>query len=177
MYEGKLVRLRAFEQSDIERSAQFVNDYQTVRTMVNTFLLPSSMDDERQWLSQQSSYTRGEYQFAVETLDGLLIGRCGLTRIDWKNRIGEIGIMIGDSEWRGRGCGTEAVKLLCKFAFEEMNLNKLRLGVFDFNPAGIKCYEKCGFVREGCLRQEVFREGAYHDVYQYGLLASEFVKA
>lgn len=88
MIEGRLVRLRAFEQSDLDANHAFVNDYATLRDMLAGMPLPASYEDERRWLDQQSSYTRGEYQFAVEDGGGDLVGRCGLTRVDWKNRLG-----------------------------------------------------------------------------------------
>ena len=171
MYQGELVRLRAFERSDVENHWAFMNDYETVRGMSSGILYPSSKEDEARYLDQQSSFTRGEYQFAMETLDGLLIGRCGFTRVDWKNRLAEIGIMIGIKEYRGKGFGSDALRLLIRIAFSEMNLHKLKLSVFDFNLQAVKCYEKCGFVREGVLKNELWREGAYHDVVVLGLCA------
>lgn len=171
MYQGEVVRLRALERGDAETHWAFMNDYDTVRGMSSGILYPSSREDEARYLEQQSSYTRGEYQFAVETLDGHFIGRCGFTRVDWKNRLAEIGIMIGDPAFRGRGYGTDALRLLTRFAFEEMNLHKLKLSVFAFNMQAVACYEKCGFVREGLLKGELWREGKYHDVVVLGLAA------
>lgn len=165
MLEGRLVRLRAFEQSDLDANHAFVNDFETLKGMLSGLPLPASYADERRWLDQQTSYTRGEYQFAVEDGGGDLVGRCGLVRVDWKNRLGEIGIMIG-TPYRGRGYGTEAMELLCRFAFREMNLHKLKVSVFAFNKAAIRCYEKNGFVQEGLLKAEIFRDGAYQDVVE-----------
>lgn len=163
MYEGRLVRLRAFERDDVDANHAFVNDYDTVRGMLSGIPFPSSMQDEYRWLEQQTSYSRGEYQFAIEDGSGSLVGRCGATRVDWKNRVAELAIMIG-TPYRGRGYGTEAMSLLCDFCFREMNLHKLKVSVFSFNEAAVRCYERCGFTREGLLRNEVFRDGAYRDV-------------
>ena len=174
MYVGKLTRLRALEREDLNDSWGFVNDYETVKGMSSGILFPCSREDEIRWLDQQTSYTRGEYQFAIEELaNGSLIGRCGLLRVDWKNRLGELGIMIGIKEYRGHGYGTDAMNLLCDFAFNEMNLHKLKLSVFDFNKGAIRCYEKCGFVTEGVLQKEIFRAGAYHDVVVLGKIRPE----
>ena len=165
MFDGRLVRLRAFEQTDLDANHAFMNDYATLRDMLSGLPLPASYEDERRWLDQQTSYTRGEYQFAIEDGGGDLVGRCGLIRVDWKNRVGEIGIMIG-APYRGRGYGTEAMELLCRFAFQEMNLHKLKVSVFAFNKAAIHCYEKSGFIQEGLLKSEIFRAGAYQDVVE-----------
>lgn len=171
MYCGEKVRLRAFERNDLEKNHDFVNDYDTVRGMASGILFPCSYEDEQRFMDQQSSYTRGEFQFAVETLDGELVGRCGILRVDWKNSVAELGIMIGTTN-RGRGFGTDAMRVLCRFCFEEMNLHKLKLSVIVFNAPAIRCYEKCGFEREGVLKSEVFREGKYHDVVMLGLIRS-----
>ncbi len=169
MYQGALVRLRAFERGDVEAHWAFMNDYTTMRGMSSGILYPSSLEDEARYLDQQTSFTRGEYQFAIETLQKQLIGRCGFTRVDWKNRVAEIGIMIGDQAFRGNGYGADALRLLIRFAGEEMNLHKLKLMVFAFNQQAISCYEKCGFVKEGLFKGELWREGAYHDVVALGL--------
>ena len=163
MYEGDLVRLRAFERGDADANHAFMNDYATLRGMMSGIPFPSSFDDENRWLDQQSGYSRGEYQFAVEDFEGDLVGRCGTIRVDWKNRVAELAIMIG-TPYRGRGYGREAMRLLCDFCFNEMNLHKLKVTVFAFNEAAVRCYESNGFVREGCLKEEIFRDGAYRDV-------------
>ena len=81
MLQGQLVRLRAFESGDLETNHLFVNDEETALLMYKGMPFPTSLNDEQQWLSQQSSYTRGEYQFAVENMDGDLVGRCGIVRL------------------------------------------------------------------------------------------------
>ena len=155
MIEGKKIRLRAFEGTDAAANHEFVNDPETLRGMMSGIPFPSSYADEQQWLSQQSSYTRGEYQFAVETVDGdELAGRCGIIRVDWKNRMAKLAIMIGKP-------------------FREMNLHKLRVSVFAFNEAAVRCYLSCGFREEGRLEKELWRDGAYRDV----LILSRFADA
>lgn len=172
MIEGEHIRLRAFEAEDLDAEHAFVNDYDTLKSMLGGLPLPSSMSDERQWLSQQTCYTRGEYQFAIEDGEGCLVGRCGPTRVDWKNSVAELAIMIG-APYRRRGYGREAMELLCDFCFREMNLHRLKVSVLASNEAAIRCYERCGFVREGLLRQEVFRSGRYQDVALLGKIRNE----
>ena len=182
MIEGKKIRLRAFEGTDAAANHEFVNDPETLRGMMSGIPFPSSYADEQQWLSQQSSYTRGEYQFAVETVDDdELAGRCGIIRVDWKNRMAKLAIMIGKS-YRGKAViapggsviyGKEAMELLCGFCFREMNLHKLRVSVFAFNEPAVRCYLSCGFHEEGRLEKELWRDGAYRDV----LILSRFADA
>jgi RimJ/RimL family protein N-acetyltransferase len=102
------------------------------------------------------------------------IGQVNLDSIDWKNRVGKIGIVIGSSDNFGRGYGTEAMRLLIDFAFLDMNLNRLELEVYDFNERAIQCYLNCGFVQEGRLREKLYKKGRYLDVIQMGLLKSDW---
>ena len=171
MYEGKLVRLRALDNSDLMYLLQFSNDYQVMRGASGGILYPSTVDDEARAMGNNTSYTSGEYQFAIETIqERRFIGKCGFIKINWKNRVGELAIMIGETQMHGKGYGTDAIRTLCQFGFDELNLHKIKATVFDFNEPALRCYEKCGFVREGLLKQEIYREGAYHDVVMMGLI-------
>lgn len=171
MYQGKLVRLRAFDNSDLMQCLNYSNDYEVMRGASGGILYPATVDDEARSMSNNTSYTSGEYQFAIETLENRrFIGKCGFTKINWKNRLGELAILIGEQDCRGKGYGTDAIETLCKFGFDELNLHKIKAVVFDFNAPALRCYEKCGFQREGLLKQEMYREGAYHDIVVMGLL-------
>ena len=174
MYEGKLVRLRAFDNSDLMKFLAYSNDYEVMRGASGAILYPSTVDDAARAMNQNTSYTSGEYQFAIETREKYeFIGQCGFTKVNWKNRLGEIGILIGEKEYRGKGFGTDAIRTLCRFGFNEMNLHKIKALVFDFNLAALRCYENCGFHAEGVLKQEIFRDGAYHDVHCMALFREE----
>ncbi|MBE5782077.1 MAG: GNAT family N-acetyltransferase [Clostridiales bacterium] len=165
MYEGKLVRLRAFDNSDLMQCLDYSNDYQVMRGASGGILYPSTVDDEARAMGNNTSYTSGEYQFAIETKEERrFIGKCGFIKINWKNRVGELAILIGDKACHGKGYGTDAVSTLCRFGFDELNLHKIKATVFSFNKAAIRCYEKCSFAKEGILKEEIYREGAYHDV-------------
>ena len=72
------------------------------------------------------------------------------------------------------GYGSEAIKLLLEFAFNQLNLNRIEIRVFSFNEQGIRCYKKCGFIEEGCLRQAVYIDGEYHDIIILSVLREEF---
>lgn len=174
MYEGRLVRLRAFDNSDLMKSLSYANDYGVMRGASGAILYPSTVDDAARAMGQNTSYTAGEYQFAIETKEkNEFIGQCGFTKVNWKNRVGEIGILIGEKAYRGMGCGADAIKVLCRFGFEEMNLHKIKALVFDFNEAALRCYQKCGFETEGVLKREIYREGRYHDVVCMALFRGE----
>ena len=174
MYEGKLVRLRAMENADLLAFQDYSNDYAVMRGAYAGVLYPSTMDDAARSMQKNTSFTAGEYQFAVESIaEKKLIGQCGFIKVNWKNRVGEIGILIGEKAYRNRGFGEDAVRTLCRFGFEEMNLRKIKASVIAFNAPALRCYEKCGFQKEGALEQEIYREGAYHDLVLMRLFRTE----
>lgn len=86
--------------------------------------------------------------------DNVPIGSVYLRDIDKNNEKAEFGIFIGEDIARGKGYGTEATKLMCRYGFEELGLHKIMLRVFAFNKAAIKAYEKAGFVQEAYLKDE-----------------------
>ena len=174
MYEGKLVRLRAPENGDLAPLLLYLNDYQTMRGAVGSLLLPVTEEDACGMLAAQGGHSRGEYQFSVETLaEGRMIGRCGFVSVDTRNRQAECAILIGDPAFRGRGYGSDALRTLCRFGFDEMNLHRIWARVLDFNEASLRCFTQCGFCREGVLRQDCWREGAWHDTVLLALLERE----
>ena len=87
----------------------------------------------------------------------------------WERRLGN------PDDW-GKGFGTEAARLLIDYAFQELNLFKLQLTVFDFNDRAIALYKRMKFKEEGTFRQFMERDGKRHDMLLYGLLRSEWQK-
>ena len=88
-----------------------------------------------------------------------------------------MGIVIGEKEYWSKGYGTDTVRALLRFAFEQMNLNRVELGTFDFNERAQACYRKCGFVEEGRRREDRFIDGRYHDLVIMGILRREWEAA
>ena len=112
---------------------------------------------------------------AVNTQTGQTIGHGELIRIDPINLSATIArILVGPRKLRGQGIGTHIVRELILIAFEDLSLHRVTLNVFDFNTAAIRCYQKAGFVPEGCLRQGVYSGGQYHDVYVFSILRDEW---
>lgn len=175
MYYGEKVKLRAYRKEDIEQACKYMNDYEIKKFLAPGVPYPMMLEQESKWYDSLAS-SMDSYNFAIEDrITGIYIGGCGINNVDWKNSIALIGIFIGDKSFWNKGYGTDALNVLLKFIFEEMNVNKVKLNVYSFNPRAKRCYEKCGFVVEGTLREELFREGAYHDVYIMSILKSEWL--
>jgi RimJ/RimL family protein N-acetyltransferase len=102
-----------------------------------------------------------------------LIGSCQLHSIHPVHRNAELQIRVGDGRARGRGLGTEAVRLLLGFGFDELDLHRIFLRVFETNEAARRLYERVGFRTEGLLRDAALIEEAWVNVLVMALLRSE----
>ncbi len=174
MLTGEKVRLRAYKKEDISLAQELLNEPDIRLNLAVPVPFPFTLEDEEKWYSGLTAM-KDTYNFAIEDLEtGLYLGGCGINAVDWKNSHATVGIFIGQEAYLGRGYGTDAMRVLVDFIFNEMNLNKIILNVFSFNERAVKSYKKCGFSVEGTHRQELFRGGRYHDNLHMGLLRSEW---
>lgn len=102
------------------------------------------------------------------------IGNAGLYVINWVSRSAEYRIVIGEKEFWDKGYGKETARLILDYGFNKLNLNKIWLGVNAEHKAAVKSYEKSGFVKEGSLREEIYRNGKYYDATRMSILRKEF---
>jgi RimJ/RimL family protein N-acetyltransferase len=113
--------------------------------------------------------------FAVRTLaDDRFIGFVGLHAIRWKDGEAFIGIGIGERDYWDKGYGTDAMRVVLRYAFNELGLHRISLGVFEYNPRAIRSYEKAGFTNEGRERKVLNRDGKRYDVVDMGILREEW---
>lgn len=174
MIKGKLVNLRAREMSDVVRMTRWINDREVTRFLSARYPWSSAAEDAFLRGTTSAPMAYGDALFAIETKDGLHIGSTGLHRASPENRAAELGIMIGEKAYWSKGYGTDAVATFVRFGFEEMNLNRIELHVFDFNERAQASYRKCGFVEEGRMRDAHYAEGAYSDVVVMALLRDDW---
>jgi len=114
--------------------------------------------------------------FAIWAKDtGVHIGNIKLEVQDVKAGVADLGLLIGNKHYWGKGVGNEACKLCIQYGFEQMKLRKIYLAVYENNPNAKKLYEKIGFKLEGTLRKHILVNGSYYDKYLMGLFKEEFV--
>lgn len=104
------------------------------------------------------------------------IGITGLFRIDSISRAALFFISIYDPDFWSKGYGKEATKLVLKYSFDILNLNRIQLHVSKDNIKGVKAYEKAGYVIEGTLREAMYHNNKYVDFYVMGILRKEYYK-
>lgn len=175
MLYGEKVILREYRKNDTENVLDYINDFETKKFLTPGIPFPYKFEDELLWYEKNVPSEKGTYSMAIEEkITGEYLGGCGINSLNWKNSVAEIGIFIAKPFWN-KGYGTDAIKLLIKFIFEEMNIHKVKLETYSFNQRAIRCYEKCGFTKEGILREELFREGKYHDIILMSILKDEYL--
>jgi len=168
MIAGEHVILRAFEREDVERCYRWMNDPNIVRTLKSRY--PIAFQNEAEWLERAMHASPTERHFAVERKDDRShIGNASIHDIDWVSRTAWFGLFIGEPTAWNRGFGGDAIGTLIRFAFEEMNLHKLRINVFEYNDRAKHVLEAHGFVKEGHLQRDFFREGTFHDIVIYSV--------
>jgi RimJ/RimL family protein N-acetyltransferase len=116
------------------------------------------------------------YDFTIRTLeDDRLVGFMDLELYFLPLGEAFVGIGIGKREDWGKGYGTDAMKVILHYAFQELNLRRVSLNTFEYNPRAIRSYEKAGFVHEGRIREYLCREGRRWDLIFMGILREEWL--
>lgn len=176
MIYGERIRLRAVEREDIPRFVTWLNDPEVTAGLA--MYLPMSVWAETSWFEALAKRSVEQRPLAIEirTPEGgwQHIGTVGLESIEWLNRCSAFGIFIGEKSCWDQGYGTEATRLMLKHGFDTLNLNRIFLHVYETNPRAIRAYEKAGFVKEGWLREAIYRNGSYFNVLLMSILRSEW---
>jgi RimJ/RimL family protein N-acetyltransferase len=171
--EGTVVNLRAPEIDDLDRNTRWINDREVTRYLSARYELSHLAEENwlRDLVAKPMAYERVFY--AIETKKGQHIGNINLFKAQPEEQKCELGIMIGEKTHWSKGYGTDALRTLVRFAFDEMNLQRVELTVYDFNERGQAAYRKAGFVEEGRRREAIYTEGAYHDLIVMSVLKEE----
>jgi len=171
--EGDLVALGPLRRDLLSLYQRWINDLDTTRTL-DLPPRPMTMEKELDWYDRQSK-TEDDVPFTIYERETLRpIGNTGLHGVDHRNRSATFGILIGEPECRGKGYGTEATRLMLDYAFTALGLHNVMLTVFEFNPAGIRAYEKAGFKAIGRRRKCRMMGGKLWDEVHMDCLSSEF---
>jgi len=175
MLEGERVKLGPIKREYIDAFLKWFNDPEILQYLAG--FLPMTRMAEEEWmenLKNRDDTIRFSIVLPQEDGSEKLIGNCGIHNIDWKNRVADVGIVIGEKEYQNKGFGTEAMELLLEYAFNTVNLHRIELYTYEYNDRAIKSYTKVGFVEEGRRRQFMYFKGKYYDAILMGILAEEW---
>ena len=179
LLRGKNVRLTA---QDMEQAAaqyfQWSQDAEYMRLVDGDPPVPLSLKatkdvNERDWPEDDPN----NIMFLIRANeDDRIIGFANLDYISWSHGDSYMGIGLGDRTCWGRGYGSEAMNILLRYAFTELNLHRLTLTVFEFNERAVRMYQRCGFKIEGIVREVLYRDGRRWDLISMGLLRAEWLE-
>ncbi len=174
LFTGQLTRLAASNpETDPKIMAVWHRDSEFFRLAYGRIAQPWSEARLKERIEKYGGES-DEPVFAIHTLaDDKLIGQIGLW-LGHPHGEGYVWILIGDREYWGKGFGTDAMRVLLCYAFQELNLHRVALRTFGFNTRAIRSYEKVGFVHEGRVRLALNRMGQRWDEIWMGILRSEW---
>jgi RimJ/RimL family protein N-acetyltransferase len=172
MLKGNRVLLRPMKPEDISRQHEFNQDVE-LYGLDSSYPRVSPFEKAQAFYEERTRPYENIAPFAIEA-DGKYIGYCSLMHL--QNRYGnlELGVLIGDREYWGRGYGREAIKLLLEYGFRYLGARRIELTTHAKNERAIRCYLACGFVEEGRPRKVVWIEGEYVDLVNMSILYTEW---
>ena len=177
LFEGRLVRLCSdAPQVMAEAFTRWNQNSEFFRLLDSDPAHLWSVSKLKEWLEKDLDSTLPDnLQFSIHTLDGdKFIGFVAFDSINWTDRESFVAIGIGEPDFWGRGYGSDAMRLMLRYGFTELNLHRVSLSVYAYNPRGIRSYEKCGFKHEGRIRDFILRDGRRSDMLHMGILRSEW---
>ena len=171
MEDNELI-IRKFEEKDIQNKIKWINNQNN-----NKFLhydLPLEYDKTLRWFHNIKD--RADRYDAVIEYASVPVGIIGLLGIDEKNKKAEYYITLGEEEYKGKGIAYKASLLLLKYAFEELNLNKVYLYTETENIPAQGLFSKLGFEKEGTLREDIIINNQKRDRYIYAMFRNNWNK-
>jgi UDP-4-amino-4,6-dideoxy-N-acetyl-beta-L-altrosamine N-acetyltransferase len=172
MIKGKKVNLTKVDRENIEQLREWRNS----PLLRKYFREHREINKENQscWYETKVLGDPNQYNFEIRVNENSeLIGHCGLYYINWISRTAEFGIYIGDTNYRNGGYGSDTLRTLIGYGFNDLNLNRIWCEVYDNNKS-IEVYKHIGFKYEGTLRQNYYNEGKYWDAHLLGMLKSDY---
>lgn len=171
---GENVHFDAVTRDDLALITKWFSDTETLEFIREEAVFPQHEKETEDWY-EKIKKSKDSYHFLIRLNENNRpIGVINLKNLNFKSRFAIFGIMIGEKDCWDKGYGTEATRLMVRYGFWELNLNRIELAVVSFNKRAIRSYEKLGFQPEVVKRQSLYRDGEYHDTIVMGLLRDEW---
>jgi RimJ/RimL family protein N-acetyltransferase len=169
------VYLRAFELDDIDLIHKWRKDPEINKLLSGNVFFVSSERDKK-WIEEKIFNDSNELYLAIclEEKDEM-IGYLSVTNIDLRNRKAEwAGLIIGNKDLWNKGYANDAIRLMLEHLFHQMNIHRVYAYVLEDHITSLKMCEKAGFIREGILRDNVYKNNKFNNSVLLSLLQGEF---
>lgn len=169
MINSTRLLLREVRESDLNLTyVNWLNDRE-VNSYLETRFVPQSIESIHSYWQDHRDTTNSPW-FAIEVADGHHhIGNIKLGPINWIHRRADISLFIGDKSSWGKGYASEAIIILSKWAFDDLNLYKLSAGIYSKNIGSRRAFEKAGFALEATFKDELYFAGYRVDLLRMSL--------
>ena len=177
--KGSLVRLAAVDHEELAKAYAAWNQDTELTCLMDTRARLHSIKAIKEFFEKETlEPSPASHYFSIRALDDdRLLGDINFDVINsWGSRDAFVGIGIGSRADWGRGYGTDAMNIGLRFVFTELNLRRVTLTVFEYNPRAIHSYEKAGFKLEGRMRGALLKDGARWDMLYMGILREEWME-
>lgn len=174
--KGERIGLGPLRRELIPQYHAWVNDLAVQRTTRHPRVIAKEVieDGLDHWDDSSRTVSFTIYEIEADPDEPRPVGIAGLKDVDFRNRTAEYEIVIGESDARGRGFGTETTRLVLDYAFTVLSLQNVMLTVYANNPAGIHAYEKAGFRQFGRRTSAIELAGERSDVIFMEAMAKDF---
>ncbi len=172
--EGRSLFLQPLEPEHIEKYVVWGNDPEGRHYA--RCVLPQTIESLRKWISENSTYSQKatNMSFGIWLIDAnRIIGDVGLYAINYADSNCWMGLWIGDKSCWGKGYATEAGELILDYAFRELGMHKVIVGIYSPNKASQGVARKLGFKLVGTNKDEIFVDGHFVDGFVYELYSHE----
>jgi len=177
--KGKMVNLCPVEIKDLQKLsrliAKWVNDG-IVTYYLFTGQRPQNSEQVAADFKKQLDAGNNVIFLIVDSKTKKPIGYAGLYEIHSTARKAESRLLIGEKQFWGKGYGTEIVELLTFYGFDRLNLNRIYLGYTAENKGSGKAYERAGYIYEGALKEDIYRNSKYYDSVRMAILRRDYYK-
>lgn len=181
LFEGEEIRFGPIDyEKDPEIESKWTHDAEYMRLYDTVPVRPLSaamVKKQYEKLEKQVEEDKNLYHFAIRAReDDRLIGKATIQWIEWSNGNGFLRLGIGAAEDRRKGYGTQALKMLLRFAFAELNLYRVTAIVPEYNEGAVALLKRAGFTEEVRRRKALDRDGRRWDFLTFGLLKEEWLE-
>lgn len=165
------IQLRPLELADADTMAQLANNDKVQINLRDTLPYPYTTEDALTFITD-SQHQQPRLYFAIE-YNGQFAGMIGLQlHTGSVLKSAEVGYWIGEPFW-GKGIASQVLHSITQLGFSRLQLNRMFAGVFEWNKAGMRVLEKCGYQLEGISYKHIRKKGQLVDEYWYGLTSME----
>ena len=171
--QGKRIYLGTLEKEHCKKLwDEFEYDFENITEQLN---IGHSIDKAEEWFEQiKKEQGNSHIRLGIFLNNGIIIGDIALQDIDKKNRSCSLGMGMSKLEYRNKGYGKEAVKLILEYGFNNYGLERITANTSETNISAQKSLEKLGFRLEGKERKAIYIGGKKYDRYNYGILVDEY---